>query len=67
MCIPLRAGDEGQRYEVRAKDGLNRQMIIGWSESYKGPKEFVIRICMHPGMHDPKIIDRKRNDNNECN
>ena len=56
----MRTGDEGQRYEVRAKDpGKIEEIIIGWSETLVGAESLSDGIMLHPAMHSPRIIDRE--------
>jgi hypothetical protein len=59
----METGDKGQRYEVRAKDANNKEIIIGWAESLDAAESFCNAIKKHPTMHSPKIIDRTQNTN----
>ncbi len=53
-----RAGDEGQRYEVRYLDCAGAERTFGWSETY--PQGFVDSINLHPSMYNPRVIDRRK-------
>jgi len=57
----LCTGDEGQRYEIRAKDPEKEsaEIVVGWSATLDGAKSFVEGIVLHPSLHSPRIIDRK--------
>jgi hypothetical protein len=51
-----KTGDQGQRYEVRAKNDAGETIVIGWAEN---PESLCKGVKLHPAMHDPEVIDRK--------
>lgn len=52
----LKVGDKGQRYEVRCKDSLGHEIIVGWADD---PKNLVEAIKLHPSNHSHRVIDRQ--------
>lgn len=51
------AGDEGQRFEVRALDGGGEEFVVGWTNRADG-SDLVRVVKLHPVWHSPRVIDR---------
>ena len=54
MTFP--ASYEGQRYEVRYKDGYGRDCCAGWTNDADGGA-LVRSIKRHPAWSDPAVVD----------
>ena len=52
----LKTGEEGQRYEIRAKSKDGAEVVIGWAEN---PDNLVKGVKLHPTFNIPVVIDRK--------
>jgi len=57
-------GDNGQRYEVRYKDGGGNEKVAGWTNT---PETLTGMIDLHPVFHSPRVIDREGKDYDEGN
>lgn len=58
--MTFKIGDQGQRYEVRAKNEVGKQVVIGWAETSEGVAALKKSVKLHPSFHSPKVIDRKK-------
>lgn len=56
---PHRTGDEGQRYEIRARDRNGKEFIVGWVETMESVKRFLDGVGLNPAWHSGRYIDRK--------
>lgn len=57
-CNMPPAGDKGQRYEVRYKDGKGQERVAGWTNREDGG-QLVTMVKMHPVWHSPQVVDRR--------
>lgn len=57
--MTFKVGDKGQRYEVRCKNAIGDEIVVGWADD---PKTLVESVELHPSFHSPKVIDRKPKD-----
>ena len=55
----IKVGDNGQRYEVRAKNEVGNTMVIGWTEKKSDADSMAKGVKLHPCFHSPQIIDRQ--------
>lgn len=55
MTIPVRVGDEGQRYEHWC-DHAGEPFCLGWSDD---PDSFKESVESHPAMENHRVIDRQ--------
>lgn len=54
-----RVGDQGQRFEVRYKDGKGVEHVMGWTGTPEGAELMKAAIDKHPVWHSPLIVDRQ--------
>jgi len=52
--------DNGERYEVRYRDGLNAWHIWTWTDDQAVIDDALEAINAHPIFHSPRVIDRER-------
>lgn len=57
--MTFKAGDKGQRYEVRCINSVGQVITVGWAETEKEINTLKKGIELHPSHHSPQIIDRK--------
>jgi len=58
-CSQLKAGDQGQRYEVRYRDGKGIESVFGWAGTPEGAQVMVDAIRKHPVWYWPRVVDRQ--------
>jgi len=58
MTLPVRVGDEGQRYEIWC-DHAGKPRCLGWSNDPFALKDVVE---LHPAMENHRAVDRESDD-----